>query len=230
MGDLNLESKITVRNIILSLLGFIALWAVVTDAWGYSTYLFSSDNGVYYYGYISRLVWVLPAVLLIVIKDDYLTLPKKELLSRPQFNRQFVSILEIFLLYSLLSMLITHKGFWINRDVPFLLTVIKYFIIGCVEETVFRGWGYNALTKVLPNRKSVLISTLMFVLLHWPAYFIKLFRFGSFDYVGFLMQSFSALLLGILTCLLMKKSRTLWNPILAHFAYDLSFVMLIGAN
>lgn len=225
-----MKPKIAVRNVILSLLGFIALWAVVTDAWGYSSYLFSSDNGVYYYGYISRLVWALPAVLLIVIKDDYLTLPKKELLSRPQFNRQFVSILEIFLLYSLISMLITHKGFWINRDVPFLLTVIKYFIVGCVEETVFRGWGYNALTKVLSNRKSVVISTLMFVLLHWPAYFIKLFRFGSFDYVGLFMQSFSALLLGILTCLLMKKSRTLWNPILAHFAYDLSFVMLIGAN
>ena len=166
IGDLNLEQKITARDVILSLLGFIALWTVVADAWGYSSYLFSSDHGVYYYGYISRFVWVMPAVLLIGIKDDYLALPKKELLSRPQFNRQFVSVLSIILLYSLISMFIIHKGLWINQDVPFLLTVIKYFITGCVEEVVFRGWGYNALTKVLSNRKSATISTLMFVLLH----------------------------------------------------------------
>lgn len=229
MGDLNLEPKIAARNVVLSLLGFIAFWVVVTDAWGYSSYLFSSDNGVYYYGYISRLVWVLPAVLLIG-KNEYLTLSKKELLSRPRFDSQFVVVLSAILLYSLVSMFITHKGFWINRDVPFLLTVIKYFIVGCVEEAVFRGWGYNALTKVLSNRKSVAISTLMFVLLHWPAYFIGLFRFGTFDYAELLAQSFSALLWGILTCWLMRRSRTLWNPILAHFAYDLSCIMLIGAN
>ena len=230
MEDLNLESKITARNVVLSLFGFIILWAVVTDAWGYSSYLFSSDNGVYYYGYISRFVWVVPAVLLIGIKDDYLILPKKELLSRPQFSRQFVSILSIILLYSLISMFITHKGFWINRDVPFLLTVIKYFIAGCVEEVVFRGWGYNALAKVLSNRKSVAVSTLMFVLLHWPAYFIRLFRFGTFDYADLLVQSCSALLWGILTCWLMRRSRTLWDPILVHFAYNLSCIMLIGVN
>ena len=152
---------------------FIALWAVVTDAWGYSSYLFSSDNGVYYYGYISRFVWEVPAVL---------------------------------------------------------LTVIKYFIAGCAEEIVFRGWRYNALAKVLSNRKSVAISALMFVLLHWPAYFIRLFRFGTFDCADLLVQSYSALLWGILTCWLMRRSRTLWDPILVHFAYNLSCIMLIRVN
>lgn len=90
-------------------------------------------------------------------------------------------------------MFIIHKGFWINRNVPFLLTVIKYFIVGCAEELVFRGWGYNALTKVMSDRKSVVISTTMFVLLHWPAYCIRLFRLGTFDYAGLITQSFSAL-------------------------------------
>ena len=224
-----MKPKITVRNVVLSLLGFIALWTVLTDAWGYSSYLFSSENGAYYYGYVSRLLWALPAVFLIV-KSENLTLTKRELLSRPRFDGQFAAVLAAIMLYSLISMLITHKGFWINRDVPLLLTVIKYFIVGCAEESVFRGWGYNALTKVLSDRKSAVISTLMFVLLHWPTYFIRLFRFGAFDYAGLLVQSFSALLWGILTCWLMRRSETLWNPILAHFAYDFSCIMLIGAN
>lgn len=49
-----MKEKIDTRGVVISLLGFILLWTVVTDAWGYSSYLFSSDNGTYFYGYISR--------------------------------------------------------------------------------------------------------------------------------------------------------------------------------
>ena len=149
-----MEQKTAARNVVLSLIGFIALWAVVTDAWGYSGYMFSSENGAYYYGYLSRLVWALPAVFLIG-KSEYLTLSGRELFSRPKFDIRFSAVLKVILLYSLISMFITHKGFWINRDVPFLLTVIKYFIVGCAEEVVFRGWGYNALTKVLSEKNQL---------------------------------------------------------------------------
>lgn len=157
-------------------------------------------------------------------------LHRKELFSRPRFNRQFMFVLSAVLLYCLISMLVVHKGLWINREVPFGLTVIKYFIVGCVEEIVFRGWGYNALAKAMPNRTAVAISTLLFALLHWPAFFIKLFRFRTFDCAGLLVQSFSASLWGIVLCWQLKKSRTLWNPILAHFIYDFLTTILIGGN
>lgn len=58
----------------------------------------------------------------------------------------------------------------------------------------------------------------------------ELFRFGTFDYAGILVQSFSTSLWGILACWLLKKSRTLWNPILAHFVYDFLLTILIGGN
>ncbi len=225
-----MKKEITPRGVVISLLGFILLWTVMTDAWGYSSYLFPSDNGTFFYGYISRFVWVLPAIFLIVTKDKCLMLHRKELFSRPRFNRQFVFVLSAVLLYCLISMLVVHKGLWINREVPFGLTVIKYFVVGCVEEIVFRGWGYNALAKTMPNRTAVAISTLLFVLLHWPAFFIKLFRFGTFDCAGLLVQSFSASLWGIVLCWQLKKSRTLWNPILAHFIYDFFTTILISGN
>lgn len=223
-----MKKEITLRGVVLSLLGFILLWTVVTDAWGYSSYLFTSDNGAYFYGYISRFIWVLPAFFLIITKDDYLMLHRKELFSRPRINHQFAVVLSAILAYCLISMLAVHKEPWINREVPFWLTVMRYFVVGCVEETVFRGWGYNALAKILSDRKAVAISTLLFVLLHWPAYFIKLSRFGAFDCAGFLVQSFSASIWGILTCWLLKKSRTLWNPILVHSIYDFLSTILIG--
>ena len=225
-----MKREITSRGVVISLLGFILLWMVVTDAWGYSSYLFPSDNGTYFYGYISRFFWVLPALFLIATNDKCLLLHRKELFSRPRFNCQFIVVLLVILLYCLISMLVVHKKLWINQEVPFLLTVMRYFVVGCVEEIVFRGWGYNTLAKTLPNRKAVAISTLLFVLLHWSAFFIKLFRFGTFDYAGILVQSFSTSLWGILTCWLLKNSRTLWNPILAHFVYDFLLTILIGGN
>lgn len=225
-----MKREITPQGVVISLLGFILLWTAVTDAWGYSSYLFPSENGTYFYGYISRFFWALPAIFLIVRNDRCLLIHRKELFSRPRFHRQFLVVLLAILFYCLISMMIVHKRPWINRQVPFWLTVIRYFAVGCAEEIVFRGWGYHALAKTLPNRKAVVISTLLFVLVHWPAFFIKFFRFGVFDYTGFFVQSFSTSLWGILTCWLLKNSRTLWNPILAHFVYDFLLTILIGGN
>lgn len=225
-----MKRDITTQSVVISLIGFILLWTVVTDAWGYSSYLFPSANGTYFYGYISRFFWVLPVLFLISANDKFLLLNRKELFSRPRFNRQFITVLSAIFLYCLISMLVVHKGLWINREVPFWLTVIRYFVVGCVEETVFRGWGYNTLAKTLSNRKAVAVSTLLFVLLHWSAFFIKLFRFGTFDYTGILVQSFSASLMGIVNSWLLKNSGTLWNPIFAHFVYDFLLTILIGGK
>ncbi len=49
-----MKREITPRGVVISLVGFILLWTVVTDAWGYSSYLFPLDNGTYFYGYIIR--------------------------------------------------------------------------------------------------------------------------------------------------------------------------------
>lgn len=60
------KSKLSVMHIILSLIGFIALWAIVTDAWGYSSYIFPNDTsgwGNYIYAYISRFIWIIPTVM-----------------------------------------------------------------------------------------------------------------------------------------------------------------------
>ena len=125
-------------------------------------------------------------------------------------------------------MALTHKGFWFNSQVNPLLEVVKFATVGFVEETVFRGWGYNALARILSDRKAVIISTILFVLLHWPAYFVKLYRFGTFDFAAMLSQSLSAFLWGIILCWLLRKEKSLWNPIIAHGLYDLMSVLLIG--
>ncbi len=130
--------------------------------------------------------------------------------------------------YILIAMLLRHQGVWYNTEVNPLMEAVKYICVGCVEEIVFRGWGYNALLAVTSDRKARVISTVLFILLHWTAYFVRLFRFGTFDAVTFVTQSFSVLLFGLAFCWLLKRSKTLWIPIIAHSVYDFVSTLLVG--
>ena len=228
-----MKKQLNCKNIIFTLLGFVIFWAVVTDAWGYSDWIFRDDLhniGTYIYGYFSRCIWVIPAILLIIKYNDQLKFKKGKLYKHLKFNKSLMIVVAISLVYAVVLMLIEHNGFWFNSNTFLGLVIVKYTVVGFVEETVFRGWGYNSLGKIVSHKKAALISTVFFVLLHWPAYFIKLYRFGSFDFIGLIGQSSSPLILGLVLCWLLNKGKTLWNPILAHIIYDLAYVLLVGGN
>lgn len=225
-----MRKELTSKYIILTLIGFIILWAIVTDAWGYSNYIFKNNIsiGTYIYSYISRFIWVLPAIFLIIKNNDKLNFKKNELFSRPIFNKSLILIIIISLLYISIMMIINHKGFWFNNEIILLLVIIKYMMVGFVEEVVFRGWGYNSLANIMSHKKAMIITTILFILLHIPAYFIKVLRFGTFNFIGMIGQISSALVWGIVFCWLLKKGKSIWNPIVAHTIYDLMYVLLVG--
>ena len=216
----------SVRFILLTLAGSVLFWAILSDAWGYSA-LLPIRNGTYLYGYVSRIVWVIPAVCLIVRFRNALPFGGKELLSPPVLNRSFLIVLAASALIAVGGMLIRHGGFRLNPDIDPLPECIKLIIVGIVEETVFRVWGYNALTKRTTDRNALILSTLFFILVHWPSYFIKLYRFGTFDPVDFLTQSLTAAIWGAVFCLLLKKSRSVFNPMIAHTVYDVLIVLFV---
>ena len=145
-----MKKELNSKYIVLTLIGFIILWSIITNAWGYSDYIFENDYstiGLYIYGYISRLIWVLPAIFLIIRYNNKLKFKKKELFSRPIFNKPLIITITISLVYIVIMMIINHKGFWFNSEIIVWLVVIKYVIVGFVEEIVFRGWGYNSLAN-----------------------------------------------------------------------------------
>lgn len=223
MGERRLLHKI-----LLPLAGFVFLWATVTDAWGYSEYLFRFRNGNYVYAYLSRLIWVFPALFLIFKYSDLLKFSRRQLFSPISVDRLFITVIIASLICVIMTMLARHRGFWFCKTVNLPLEIVKLIVVGFVEETVFRGWGYNALAKVIPERKAIMISTALFVLLHWPAYFIRFYRFGTFDFSGIVLQSFSAFVWGIIGCRLLKSGKSLWNPIIAHSFYDIATVLFVG--
>ncbi len=92
--SLIMKRDLTLQEILLSLLGFVILWAVVTDAWDYSGYLHIS-YGSYIYAYLSRLIWVMSAICLIVRYSDSLNYNRKKLFSHPVLNKSFVIVLSV---------------------------------------------------------------------------------------------------------------------------------------
>lgn len=223
-----MDKELNSKKIILTLIGFIVLWTIITDAWGYSKFIFNNNVGTYIYGYISRFIWILPAIFLIIRYNNKLKFKKDELFSRPVLNKSLIITITISLVYIVIMMIINHKGFWFNSEVILWLVVIKYIIVGFVEEVVFRGWGYNSLANTMSHKKAMIITTLLFILLHFPSYFIKILRFGTFDFIGIIGQSISSLVWGIVFCRLLKKGKTIWNPIVVHTIYDLMYVLLVG--
>lgn len=206
-------------------------WSIITDAWGYSDYIFSNNDnsvGQCIYGYISRILWGMPAVFMIVKYSENVSIDKIKLFSYPKFDKTLVTVLILSMCYVIVSMFWVHKGFFFNDDEILGLVIIKFMLVGFVEEMVFRGWGYNALVKNTTHIKATFITTILFVILHWPAYFIKFFRFGIFDFAGIIGQSIAALIWGIIFCRLLQKGKSIWNPIIAHTLYDLAYALLVG--
>lgn len=223
----SMKKNPTLIDILISLAGFVIIWAVVTDAWGYSSHI-SITYSSYLYAYLSRILWVSPALWLIHRNCTFLTFSKKVLFGRPVWNKSFFVVMILLISIPCIGMFVTHKRFWLNIAINIPLEMIKICFVGFVEETVFRGWGYNALSAVVTDRKAVLYSTLFFVLLHWPAYFVRLFLYGTLDYMTLLTQSITAFIWGVLCCRMLKKCKTLWNPVIAHIVYDALVVLLIG--
>lgn len=207
---------------VLSMFGFIVLWAIITDAWNYSAILFPVhilSVCKYLYGYLSRIIWMFPAFILIRRFDRNLYWSRKQLFSKPKAEPVFMVFLVLTTIYALTAMAIRYNSWHVTSENLLLLT-IKFLIVGIGEETVFRGWGYNLLKKVHSNTVSSIISALLFVALHWPAYFIKLLLYGQFNWSGIVTQSISVLVCGLLFAIMLKRSETLWNSIIAHFYYD----------
>lgn len=206
----------------LSLAGFVVWWGVLTDAWNYSGLLFPgapAGVGGYLYGYLSRLLWMLPAFFLIFRFEGELFWSGRQLFSKPRPEPVWVGFLALTTVFALGRMGAVYHGWhWNGEDLPLL--TIKLLLVGIGEEAVFRGWGYNRLKKTCSDAAATALSALSFMALHWPACFIRLFLYGRFDWAGFAGQSVSALVCGALFAGMLRRSGTCLNPMLAHFYYD----------
>lgn len=223
--------KLSLAKVFLSLAGFILLWTIVTDAWNYSEIIFHAGKGSlgkYVYDLMSRFIWAIPAIILIHFYAKDLPTKWNELFSNKPHIKPFIIVLAINTTYIIGSMIYIHGGIWINPNVNFIKDISKFVMVGFVEELVFRGWGLNALSAFMTERRANIVSTVFFVLLHLPAYFIKFYLNGTFPVAAIATQCIMVLVLGLIFGYLYNKGKSLWSPMILHFLSDFLSIMLIG--
>lgn len=209
----------------------VLFWAVLSDAWGYSERFFSGlpkEWMPYPYAYISRLIWVLPFLLLVLKEKNKGVIPPKQLFGFHFHRKSFLVALAVSTLYSLCGMLFSHGGWWTNPSLPVAQALLKYFIVGFVEEMVYRGLGMNWLSESMNERMANVISSFFFAALHLPAYFIHWYCGQPFLGMAMLTQAISAFILGLIFGVVFRKSKSVWASAIVHFWYDFAHVLFIG--
>ena len=215
----------------LSLIISIILWAIVTDAWNYSSILFPNmqeDWNGYIYGYLSRIVWAVPFLVLSVKKSRSLWLPAKQLFSWNVDWKSFIGVFLIITIYSMAGMYANHGGFWMNSELLLVRELPKFLIVGFAEEMVYRGWGMNAFASHFKKGKANVLAALYFVVLHFPSYFIHWYLDGTFALSAMLMQTVYVFILGILFGWVFQKNKSIWPTMIIHFWADFSSILFIG--
>ena len=220
-----------VKKIHLSMLLSVVLWAIVTDAWGYSSLLFGSmPDGWsgYIYGYLSRLVWAVPFIIFIFRYSAQISVNSRELFLHKIHWKSFLGFFFGITAYAIAGMILNHGGFWLNPDLNILQELPKFLIVGFVEEIVYRGWGMNAFAACMKEKKANIWASLYFVLLHFPSYFIHWYLDGTLALSAMLTQAVYVFVLGLVFGYLFRKSKSILPAAVIHFWSDFSSILFIG--
>lgn len=222
--------RLSYGKVIFSLVISILLWSAVTNAWGYSSLIFGSENiyGSFIYNHISRFIWSLMAIVLLKAYSEDIPVKPKELFKNKPDMKPFLITAAAIIAYHIAAMLIYHGGIWINPDMKLFETLSTFVMVAYAEEIVYRGWGMNALSAFVSERKANVISCVFFVILHLPAYVIRLFSGGTISAPAIMTQCAMVFVLGLLFGYLYNKGKSLWSPMAVHFLGDFLSVMMIG--
>lgn len=225
------KRNLTLAKVIVSLVLTVLLWAVVTDAWGYSKFFLNFPGYSWtknLYDLFSRFIWAVPAIVLLLIYANNVPTTLKQLFTnKPNIKPLLISV-AVIVIYNLGAMFVNHGGLWINPQFSFAKHFPMFIMVAFAEEIVYRGWGLNALSAFLSVRKANVISTVFFILLHLPAYFIQAYLGGSFPVQTIITQCTFALILGLLFGYLYSKGKSLWSPMILHFLADFLSLALVA--
>jgi len=209
----------------------VLFWAVLSDAWGYSEHFLTNlpnNWNQYIYGYVSRFIWAMPFLFLIIRERQRNTTLTKEIFKFHIHWKSFLLVFVISTIYILCGMVVTHGDWWFNPNIIFLQELFKFLIVGFTEELVYRGFGFHILSTYMNARKANIISNLFFTALHLPAYFIHWYCDHTFSLKEMLTQAAGVFILGLIFGIVFKKSKSIWPSAIIHFWYDFTFIILIG--
>jgi len=103
----------------------------------------------------------------------------------------------------------------------YLLTTVLF--AGLTEEIFFRGWILNALVKKMDFLYANIITSFVFLLLHYPYWFAQ-GNLSSFQEIFSL--SLPTFCIGFVLGYAAHKSRAVWGAVFAHCVYNLGVAII----
>ena len=205
------EKKSMLCTIAVSYIAFMSGWYLRETYIDFSylnPYLEACINFVIYGSWWSGL-----AFLLIHCYEKRLNWGLKEIFTKGPHRKTLLTAIPIILVYYFICW--AAAGF----QFPFEMNLLDYFLtvvgVGIFEESVFRGWFYNAWSTIVEERYANLISAAMFVFIHYPRWFQMERAVGDIVY-----GSIYVFVLGILFGVLFRKNRSIWTPAILHSVWD----------
>lgn len=177
-------------------------------------------------GAIKTLIWAVPALFLIsrANKEYKLSITSKEMFGSMPDNIWFFLLAALALAaYIIIGNLVRNKELLFKEIIPAVAvegvnqiawsTLFSGVIVAAItEELVFRGFCYNILAKVWGHEDAAWVSALLFTLIHIPRWVQQ----GLFTSLWVIPRLCYIFVLGMLFAMTMRKTRSIWPPIILH--------------
>ena len=165
---------------------------------------------------IKNLVWTIPALWMINRYHDHIYLKAKEMFTNRVNWLKYLPLFILFAFYVLMGAYLQKGQIAISPSFSFDDIVVVLFV-GITEEMVFRGWLLNATVNDKNPWLAVSVNSLMFLIIHFPAWFYRGEFFANFQSLGFL----SIIALSGIFGFTFLKSKNILVPISLHMFWDL---------
>lgn len=211
------EKFLKLQTIIFSYLTFLAGWTVwvcCNDLISINEYV---DWGI---GVIVYFIWwLLFAIFFIKRYNNDLMISFKEMThTKPKF-KIVLPLLAFAIVYNIGVYFFDSSGF--GSEMKIYDLIITVLTVGIFEESLFRGWFLNAIAHFTSERKANLISSLLFLFVHYPSWI-----FHGYGAVTILSRSIMLYVLSLIFGWTFRKSRSIWTGAIFHSFWDFISFMI----
>jgi CAAX amino terminal protease family. len=220
------RAKLSLFKILAFYVIFLAVWSVF-EIW--LVPIMESSLGAWEQalcGTVIKLaVWTVPAVLLVRhYKEDVLFSLREMFTARFKWYK-YTLILLGFAAYNIIGALIVNRNLSISSEFEISSLIGTVIFVGITEEVVFRGFLLNALLKRMKAWPAVLLTALMFLVIHFPIWIHEGVWLSNLLSGGF----FAVILLSIIFSWTFIKSKNIIVPIVLHMAWNLLIILFFGS-
>ncbi len=218
------KKKITVATIYFIIL--ITIWTcyrIFVDEW-LDIYITNQVLCEFIkHGVIKNIIYTLPAIVLIKHYKNDISISLKEMFTT---KVRWIKYLPIFIIFSIFILIYAYFacGEIAIADEFGLDKIVIVLFVGLTEELVARGWLLNMVIEDDKKWKGIIISTIFFLLLHFP-------KWIQYQMLISIFTSY-ACIVHIVLCFIFGwtfiKSRSIFVPIVIHMYWDLLLFIFVG--